>query len=316
MRRRTVVIATSLLPLSARAQGRRPVVCVMRSLPSEDDRFFRTIFERSLAQMGWTNGANVDLEFVEVARRDQLAERLATVTARRVDAIVVFGGPAVRAALAATTEIPVVGMSNFDRGAGASPALVRPGTNLTGISILTVELDAKRLELLHEAVPAARRVAVLMDSDLPMTLSEVAAMAARLDIELLVHRVNAAAAIDAAVGAAIADRPDGVSVLASSLLNSHRDRVIGRLNEAGLPAIYEWPEAAGAGALLGYGARLSLVYGRLAALVGKILRGAQPSALPIEQPLTVELAVNLRTARAIGLQVPSAVLARADEVIE
>jgi putative tryptophan/tyrosine transport system substrate-binding protein len=200
-------------------------------------------------------------------------------------------------------------------------SMTHPGGNLTGISLLTSELDLKRLELLHEAVPAAKRIGVLADPAIADPATEPSRTqfdeaAHKLSLELVIvdvrNREELAQGLDALGSAHI----DAVNVLASPILNNARGFIVERLNQMRLPAIYEWPETAEEGGLLGYGTRNQLALRQVFGLVARILRGARPQDLPIEQPAKFDFVVNLKTAKEIGLTIPPSILFRADKVIE
>jgi putative tryptophan/tyrosine transport system substrate-binding protein len=200
---------------------------------------------------------------------------------------------------------------------GLAASMARPGGHTTGVSVLGAQLDLKRLELLHEFVPQAHRIAVLKDpTSVTAKEYQLEPAAARLDLELVIFTVRNADEVGRALDGIAAANVGAVNVLASPMLNGARPLIIDRLRDAHLPAIYEWPETADEGGLLGYGAPIASLYRRVAVLVDKILRGARPADLPIEQPTKVELVVNLRTAKEIGLAVSPLLLARADRVIE
>ncbi|MGE5202795.1 MAG: ABC transporter substrate-binding protein, partial [Acidobacteriota bacterium] len=239
--------------------------------------------------------------------------------AQNVDLIISFGDPAIRAAQSATQAIPIVGMTEDMVGSGLVASLSRPGGNTTGVSILASELDVKRLEILREFVPLARRIAVLADpttSTAMSTRAQFMRAAHDLNVELLRFEAESPEALGRALDAIAEARVEAVNVLASPLLNVMRLEIISRMRAARLPAIYQWPESAEDGGLLGYGPRNLLCYRHIVSLADKLLRGAKPADLPIEQPSKFELAVNLKTASAIGTTIPPALLLRADEVIE
>jgi ABC-type uncharacterized transport system substrate-binding protein len=201
-------------------------------------------------------------------------------------------------------------------GSGLASSLARPGGNTTGVSILASELDVKRLEVLHEFVPQARRIAVLADPTTISTRAQLASAARDLDIEPVWFEARSPQELSRTLDALAAARVEAVNVLASPLLNLWRPQIIDRMRDARLPAIYQWPESAEDGGLLAYGPRNLLCYRHVVSLVDKVLRGAKPADLPIEQPTKFELAVNLKTAGAIGMMIPPTLLLRADEVIE
>ena len=195
-------------------------------------------------------------------------------------------------------------------------SLQRPGGNTTGISILATELDAKRLQVLREALPRSRRIGVLHDPSTFNSLPAVTAAGRALKLDLIFAPVRSATELRAAVDKILAARAEAVNVLASSTLYALRSRLIAEFARLRLPAIYEWPEMAEEGGLIGYGPRITACFRQVAGLVDKILRGAKPADIPVEQPVKFDLVINNTTAKAIGLIIPEQFLLRADEVIE
>ena len=305
--------AATAWPLGARAQqGRLPVVGVLRPVPKDVDQFAEP-FRRYMRAIGWEDGRNVRFLFVWAEGRNERAPALAEqLIAQNVDVIVAFADPAIRAVQRATQTIPIVGMV----GSGLAASMARPGGNTTGVSILSPELDVKRLEILHEFAPQARRIAVLADPSVNPNQAQLASAARELGVQLVVFEVQNPADIGGPLDAIAAARVEAVIVLASPQLNAARHVIIDRTRIARLPTIYQFPETAAEGGLLSYGPRVLLVYRHVVTLVDKILRGAKPADLPIEQPTKFELAVNLKTAIAIGITIPPTLLLRADEVIE
>jgi putative ABC transport system substrate-binding protein len=201
-------------------------------------------------------------------------------------------------------------------GSGLAASMARPGGNTTGVSILASELDVKRLEILREYVPQAQRIAVLADPTTVSTRVQLASGGRDLGIELVRFEAQNPDEIGRALDAITVARVEAVNVLASPILNTARRLIIDRMRDAHLPAIYQWPETAEDGGLLGYGPRNLLCYRHVVSLVDKVLRGAKPADLPIEQPTKFDLVVNLKTAGALGMTIPPMLLLRADEVIE
>jgi ABC-type uncharacterized transport system substrate-binding protein len=322
MRRREFIAllggAVAAWPLGARAQqGRLPVVGVLRPNRKDVLETFAEPFRRYMKAIGWEEGRNVRFLFVWTEGLSERAPALAgELVAQNVDLIVTFGDPATRAAQRATSAIPIVAMTDDMVGSGLAASLARPGGNTTGVSILASELDVKRLEVLHEFVPQARRVAVLADSTTVSTRAQLASAARDLDLELVWFEAGSPEELSRAVDALTAAKVEAVNVLASPLLNLWRLQIIDRMRDVRLPAVYQWPESAEDGGLLAYGPRNLLCYRHVVSLVDKVLRGAKPADLPIEQPTKFELAVNLKTAGDIGLTIPPTLLLRADEVIE
>jgi putative ABC transport system substrate-binding protein len=266
--------------------------------------------------IGWEEGRNIGFRFVWTESRSERATALAgELVAQKVDLIIAFGDLGIRAAQRATQVIPIVGMADDMVGSGLAASMARPGGNTTGVSILASELDIKRLEVLHEFVPQARRIAVLSDSTTISARAELTRAAPELKVELVWFEAGSPEELGRALDAIAAARVEAVNV-ASPLLNVSRLLVIDRMRDERLPAIYQWPESAEDGGLLAYGPRNLLCYRHVVSLVDKVLRGAKPADLPIEQPSKFELAVNLKTASALGMTIPPTLLLRADEVIE
>ena len=321
MRRREFITllggTTVAWPLAARAQqGRLPVVGVLRPSAKEAEPFVEP-FRRYMKAIGWEEGRNIRFLFAWMEGHNERAPLLASdFVAQNVDLIVTFGDPAIRAAQRATQTIPIVGMTDDMVGSGLVAGLARPDGNTTGVAILAPELNAKRLELLHEFVPQTRRIAVLADPTTISTHAQLADAARDLGVELVVFEVQNPAEISSLLDAIAAAKVEAVNVLASPQLYGARYLIIERMRNARLPAIYQFPEAAEEGGLLSYGPRLLLCFRHVVSLVDKVLRGAKPADLPIEQPSKFELGVNLRTASEIGLTISPTLLLRADEVIE
>jgi putative ABC transport system substrate-binding protein len=305
-------------PLVAWAQqGRLPVVGVLRPNSKDIGEFFAEPFRRYMKAIGWEEGRNIRFLFVWAeARSERTPALVGELIAQNVDLMITFGDPAIRAAQRATQVIPIVGMTDDMVGSGLATSLARPGGNTTGVSILAPELDVKRLEILHEFVPQARRVAVLADSTTISSSAQLASAARDLDVELVHFEAGSPDELARVLDAMASSKVEAVNVLASPLLNVSRLRIIDRMRDARLPTIYQWPESAADGGLLAYGPRNLLCYRHVVSLVDKVLRGAKPADLPIEQPSKFELAVNLKTASEIGMTIPPTLLLRADEVIE
>jgi putative tryptophan/tyrosine transport system substrate-binding protein len=276
-------------------------------------------FFNELRQLGFIEGQNlaVDRRGFD-ARYDQFAPIAAVLANAAPEAIVCGGDAAIRAAQAATSTIPIVAITDDMVGAGLVRSLARPGGNTSGVSILAADLDGKRQEVLLEFIPGVRRLAVLSDAqnNTPAQLQALLDAARAHGIELTIHRVERDEDVHSAIDAAKAGGAQALNVLASPLLHGNRRAIFARTGELRLPAIYQWPETAQEGGLLAYGPRFSDVFRQLARQTVKVLRGAKPAELPVEQPTKFELVVNLRTAKGMGLDFSPTLLARADEVIE
>ena len=315
-----VVVALSLFLASVTAeaqQGRVPVIGVIRNGSKPTNDVVTSRFRRDMQALGWEDGRNIRYLFMYADARDERFPALAAdLVARPVDVIIVFGDPAIRAAQRATSTIPIVGLADDMVGSAFAASMARPGGNVTGVSILAGELDAKRLALLHELIPHARRIGVLADPTAVPTVPQVEKAARDLGIDVVTRPAKNREEIGRALGAMIAARVGAVNVLASPVLDGHRKFIIDRVRQARLPAIYQWPESARDGGLASYGPGQALAYQQLTRFVDKILKGAKPADLPVEQPTTFELVINLKTAQALGLTIPPSVLGRADQLIE
>ena len=320
MKRRAFIAAlggAAVWPLVARAQQPMPLVGVLRINSRDVNEAFEEPFRRYMKELGWEEERNVRFQFLWAGGQNEKLPGLAReLVAQKVNLIVTFGNSGVQAVQQATTNIPIVGMSDDMVGGGLVVSMARPGRNTTGISILGTELDVKRLELLHEFAPQAHSIAVLADPNLFGNRRQLENAAHALGFELFVftaqNRDEIARALDAIEVAGV----EAVNILTSPFLNAARNVIIERLRRARLPSIFEWPESAQDGGLLGYGPRFLVVCRLVAGLADKVLRGAAPGDLPIEQPTKFALVINLKTAKAIGLTIPEALLLRADEVIE
>ena len=235
-----------------------------------------------------------------------------------IEALVVGGGsPPIRSVQAVAPAIPIVGVADDMVADGLAQSLVQPGGNVTGVSLFAPELDSKRQELLIELLPGVRRMAALADPRVqpPQQLQALQEAARVRGVELSIHPVPSADAIVAAIDAAKAAGAGGLNLLAASLFGGNVKTIIAHTMALRLPAIYMWPDHADLGALIAYGPPQTQVYRQVARMLAKVLRGAKPAELPVEQPTTFELAINLESAKAIGVTVPMNLLSRADKVI-
>jgi putative tryptophan/tyrosine transport system substrate-binding protein len=280
-------------------------------------------FFDELRAHGFVEGGNLSVIpggfGVAIERIGEVAE---TMVKPAPDAIVAGPELPLRALQTLTRTIPLIGMTEDMVAEGFAAWLARPGGNITGISLLSPELDGKRQDILIEAVPGARRIAAVADANVtrPYNLQVLQHGARSRGVELSVFGVNQSDEIISAIDAAKASGAEALNFLAAALfatVGSRNNRVVmERISTVRLPAIFQWPEIAEAGALLGYGPRFTDMYRQRARIVVKILRGAKPADLPVVQPTKFEFVINLVTARALGLEVPPTLLARADEVIE
>jgi putative ABC transport system substrate-binding protein len=278
-------------------------------------------FRQGLRELGYVEGESVFIEYQFAdGRPDHLPALAAELVRLKVSVIVTEGTTATRVAKEATSAVPIVMAQDPDPvGTGFVASLARPGGNITGLSNLRPDLGGKRLELLKETVSRLARVAVLGTSTTPGTLQTLRATelaASALGVQLQYADVLGPKDIETALRAASRGRVDAVLVLASPILLSHRTQVADLAAENRLPAMYYTTEFVRDGGLMSYGVSATDLFRRAATYVDKILKGAKPADLPIEQPTKFELVINLRTAKALGLTIPPAVLARADEVIQ
>jgi putative tryptophan/tyrosine transport system substrate-binding protein len=249
-------------------------------------------------------------------RDEQYAEVAATLLKAAPDVVLCISGAATRAAQQSSHTVAIVALSYDLVAEGLVRSMAHPGGDITGVSVLAHELDGKRLEILMEVVPDARRIAVLADPGVTpageLKALENAARARSIEVAIFGALEQIAPTMDKAK----AWGATSLNVLSAPLFSFNRRIVIERAAALGLPAIYEWPEMAEEGGLLGYGPRLSSVYRQLARLIVKVLSGVKPEDLPVEQPTNFELVINLTTAKALGLTIPESFLVRADKVIE
>jgi putative tryptophan/tyrosine transport system substrate-binding protein len=276
-------------------------------------------FHQGLTETGYVEGQNVAIEYRSAeGHYDRLPALVAELVDRKVDVIVTVG-PGVQAAKTATSTIPIVFISGDPVGSGLVASLARPGGNLTGVSILTVEMMPKRLELLSELVPQASMIALLVNPNNPTTegvIRDVQDAARAKGVQLRVLKASTEGEIDRAFATLVQLRASALVVGPDPFFNSQREQLVALAARHAVPAIYPWRELAEVGGLITYGPGLTAASRQAGIYVGKILNGAKPADLPVQQPTTFELVVNLNTAKALGLTVPPSILARADEVIE
>jgi putative tryptophan/tyrosine transport system substrate-binding protein len=307
-------------PLIARAQepGRIYHFGSMHSAPR--DAPHQVAFFEELRRLGFVEGQNLTVDSGGYGLRvDEFDEHARALVKARVDVIVVGGDAAVRAAQHATSEIPILGLTDDMVGRGFVHSLAKPRGNTTGVTILAAELDGKRQEILIEAMPGISRVAALADSTItpPSHLEELARAARARGVALSLHQVSRPEEIAAAINAAKGSGAEALNVLASALLFNNRTNIFERIAALRFPAVYQWPEMADEGGFIGYGPRITQLYRDvMARQVVKLMRGAKPADIPVEQPTKFELVINLKTAKALGLDLPPTLTARADKVIE
>jgi len=276
-------------------------------------------FQEELRHLGFVKDQNLTIACRDFGPNIDLSSQYAAELVKGpIDVIVAYGDVAVHAAQQATKTIPIVAVTDDMVGTGLVSSLARPDGNTTGISILAGELDGKRQEILIEAVPGVRRIATLADAKVTLVAKlEALQEAARArKIELSVYRIASGEEIAAAIDMAHASRSAALNVLASPLLWAYRRVIMDRAAVLRLPAMYQWPEMAEEGGFVAYGPRIREIGLELARQIDKVFRGTKIADIPVEQPTKFELAVNLKTANALGLTLPESFLVRADEVID
>ena len=317
-----VVLAVGLAfsPLAAEAQqaGKVPRVGVLYPGGSAPLSLRMEAFRQGLRESGYVEGNTVAIESRYAdGRGERLVKLAADLVQREVSVIATSGDLATRVVQQVTATIPIVAFTDDLVGAGLVASHARPGGNTTGISILSPELNVKRLQLLKEVSPGISRVVVLWD---PATgtaqLKVIEAAAGSLGVQLRVLEVRSPDALEDAFRLAQKERTQALNVLASPLLAAYSQRIVDLAAKGRLPAIYQWREHAEAGGLVSYGPSLAAMWRQSAIIVSKVLKGAKPADLPVEQPSKFELVVNLRTAKSLDLTISPSVLLRADEVIE
>jgi putative ABC transport system substrate-binding protein len=310
-----VMIGAAMLPASAHAE-QPPIMSRIGVL----DVPVEALLRQSLREHGYIEGKNVVIEAHYSNGNDQELQWLAAELVRsRVDVIVTSGTLAARAALAATATIPVVFTAGDPIIAGLVASLARPGGNATGLSVLSVELTAKRLELLHELVPHARRIALLMNPSSPigaLQLEEARKAGRIFGVQLIAVNARNGTELDTALRALSRSAADGILVTSDIFLQVNKAKIAQAVRKAKLPGVFPYRQNLEGGTLASYGPDLEDVVRRLVVYVDKVLKGAKPSELPVEQISKYELIIDLRAARALGLDVPQDLLLRADEVIQ
>ena len=309
-------------PLAARAQ--RPVMPVIGFLSSrspDDTANLVAAFRRGLADSGYIEGQTVTIEYKwALGQYDRLPAMAVELTRRPVAVLVTTGGePSALAAKTATSSIPIVFAMGDPVKRGLAASLNRPGGNATGMSILSPDLEAKRLGLLHEILPQAVILGVLLNPNFPPAqeqLDEVQEAARATGLQIHVLRASIDREIDAAFEAVARLRVAALSVTSDPFFDTRRDKLIALAARYAVPTMYQFREYAVAGGLMSYGIDLPDVYRQVGTYAARILKGAKPADLPIQQPSKFELVINLQTARALGINIPPGVLAIADEVIE
>jgi putative ABC transport system substrate-binding protein len=308
-------------PLTARAATDVAVIGILSPGSLEADAKRMKGVRRGLTEIGYVEGQNVAIEYRGAQyQHDQLPTLARDLINRQVSVIVTFGTPAALAAKAATHTIPIVfGMGADPVQLGVVTSLNRPGGNITGYYILNTAVAGKRLELLHELVPVPRVIALLADPNSTFTgaeTNELSEASRALGVELRVLNAASEGEIDTAFTTLAKEHSMPLVVSADALFTDHPAQLIALAARYAIPTIYAYREFAAAGGLISYGSDIVEGYRRVGTYAGRILKGGKPADLPIQQGVIVELVINLKTAKALGLTVPPTLLARADEVIE
>jgi putative ABC transport system substrate-binding protein len=275
-------------------------------------------FRRGLREQGYVDGRNVRVELRFAREGLQTLPKLAAELVQlNVDVICTFGDLTPKLAQEATRAIPIIAITDDIVGAGLVDNLSRPGANLTGLTILAPELSAKRLQVLKSVFPTITRVATLTDPTTGTAQVLLTSNAAQfLNVDLQVLQIRGREDLSAAFEAAKVRRAEALNVFSSPLLSSLSGEIIELAAEYKMPAIYQWREHVEAGGLISYGPNLGEMWRQCAVMVAKVLAGAKPGDMPVEQPSTIELVVNHKTAKALGLELPLPLLIRADDLIE
>jgi putative ABC transport system substrate-binding protein len=317
--------AAAAWPIAARAQ--QPAMPVIGFLSGASPgaypaTAYPAAFRQGLKESGFVEGQNVAVEYHWAEEQyDRLPALASGLVRRQVAVIVAAGTPALLAAKAATTTIPIIFSTVVDPvEAGFVASLNRPGGNLTGWSILNIELGPKQLELLHELVPTARSIALLVNAANPVlaepTTKNLQAAARTLGLQLHVLNASTDQEIDAAFANLVQLHAGGLVIGPDNFFNSRSEQLAALALRHKIPAIYQYREFVAAGGVMSYGGNLTDAYRLIGAYSGRVLKGEKPADLPVQQPTKFELVINLKTAKALGLDVPTATLLRATEVIE
>ena len=324
MSRRSVIVLLSGVALAwlpaAHAQQGMPVIAFLHSGSPQINAGIVEAFRHGLKETGYTEGRNIKIEFRWAQDQNDRLPVLAAELVRLQVAIIAGNGVSALAVRAVTTTIPVVFQSAIDPvKSGLVASLGHPGGNTTGVSFFGATMEIKKLELLHELIPQPAAIALLVNPNSPQAgsqASEVQAAASTLRRQLMVLRAGSERELDAAFAALVQQGAKAVVVIGDPLFNNRRRQLIALAARYAVPAIYSNRENIDEGGLISYGTSLPEAYRQVGIYVGRILKGAKPADLPVLQPTKFEMIINLKTAKTLGLELPHALLDRADRVIE
>jgi putative ABC transport system substrate-binding protein len=317
----TLLSAAAAWPLAARAERKIPRIGFMGNSTAALEANLVDAFRAGLRELGYEEGRNIEIEFRWAnGSYDRFPALVGEFIADKVDVIVTAGIPASLAVKKATTSVPLVMVAVGDPvGTGLVPSLARPGGNITGLSSIAPDLEGKRLQLLHEVVPALSHVAMFVNSANPFhisSMSQARAAAQAMGIKMQIHDILKSEDLDGAFAAIRKERPDALLILADRVFLHNRQRIVDFANEQRLPNVNAYKELVEDGGLMSYGPSYEDMHKRAAIYVDKILKGTRPADLPIEQPSKFTFIVNLKAAKALGLTVPSQLLGLSDQLIE
>src|SRR5712672_126591 len=314
--------AAATWPLAVRAQQKAmPVIGYLNTGSPDTNPPLLAAFREGLSEAGYVEGQNLAIEYRWAeGHYDRLPALAADLVGRKVDLIMANSPPSALGAKGATSTIPIVFRSGADPvGDGLVASLARPGGNLTGVSFVADELTAKRLQLLSELVPQAGVIALLVNPNSPSAdriIRAVQEAARTKGLQLHVLKASSESEIDTAFASLVQLHAGALVVGADPFLSGRREQLVALASRHAVPAIYAWREFADSGGLISYGPSLTSAFRLVGHYAGKVLKGAKPADLPVQQPTTFELVINRKAAKALGLTVPQSMLMRADEVIE
>jgi ABC-type uncharacterized transport system substrate-binding protein len=325
IRRREFISLFALVatwPLSARAQATMPIIGYMSGRAPEESKHLTAAFHDGLRETGFVEGKNVTVEYRwAFGQYDRLPALATDLVNRHVAVLVAVGGDvSARAAKQATSTIPIVfGGGGDPVKTGLVTSLSRPGGNATGFTLLTNEMEPKRLGILRDLVPKAGVIGVLLNPNFPPAVSQLGALknaAQSIGQTMAVFRASNDAELDASFASLVQQQVGALLVTGDPYFDTRRDRIVAFASQNKLPAVYHFREYAVAGGLISYGPRITDAYRQAGSYTGQILKGTKPSDLPVVQPTKYEFVINLKTAKALGVNIPSGLISFADEVIE